>query len=175
MGLLSVRFEGLGMAWATRSPLRTARPLRRLMVAASLAFTVTSACAFGASSAAAAVGHPFLSSFGGPVGESFVEPDAVAVDQADGRVFVGDPEAGVVEVFSSSGVPLTQIGDGSLDALGVAVDEGSGDVYVADRFENAVMVFKPNGSGGYALLSEWLGESLPAQGFGEVTGVAVDN
>jgi hypothetical protein len=176
MRLPSERAEGPITERATRSPLQAARPLRRLVVVAWLVLVVVSACAFcGVSSAGAAVGRPFLSSFGGPVGEPFVDPDAVAVDQADGRVFVGDPEAGVVDVFSSSGVPLAQFGGGSLDALGVAVDEGSGDVYVADRFENAVMVFKPNGSGGYALLSEWLGEALPAQGFGEVTGVAVDN
>ena len=94
MRLPSVRSEGPTSERATRPPLQTARPLRRLMVAAWLAFTVTSACAFGASSAAAAVGHPFLSSFAGPVGEPFVEPDAVAVDQADGRVFVGIPKLG---------------------------------------------------------------------------------
>ena len=46
---------------------------------------------------------------------------------------------------------------------------------MADSFENAVLVFKPQGSDEYALMSEWSGEALPAKGFGEVTGVAVDN
>ncbi len=129
----------------------------------------------GAGGVLAATGHPFVSSFGGPVGEPFLEPDAVAVDQADGRVFVGDAESGMLDVFDSSGALLTRIGDGNLRALGVAVDETTGNVYVADGFENAVLVFKPDGSGGYVFLSEWLGEGLSGEGFGEVTGVAVDN
>ena len=90
-------------------------------------------------------------------------------------MFVGDPGSGMVDVFSSSGSFVTQFGGGSLFAAGVAVDEASGDVYVADTFDNAVLVFKPDGSGGYGLLSEWSGEGLPGGGFGEVAGVAVDN
>lgn len=125
-----------------------------------------------AGGASAAVGHGFLSSLSDP---GFVEPDAVAVDQADGRVFVGDSESGVLDVFGPSGSLLTQIGGGNLRALGVAEDEATGFVYVADSFENAVLVFKPNGSGGYVQAGEWLGEKLPGEGFGEVTGVAVDN
>ena len=99
----------------------------------------------------------------------------MVVDQADGRVFVGDASSGRVDVFSSGGVLLAQIGEGNLNALGVAVDEASGYVYVADGFENAVVVFKPDGKGGYELLSEWSGQALPGEGFGEVRGVAVDN
>ncbi len=81
----------------------------------------------------------------------------------------------MVDVFDSSGAYITQFGGGSLFAAGVAVDEASGDVYVADTFENAVLVFKPEGAGGYALLSEWFGERLASGEFGEVAGVAVDN
>ena len=99
----------------------------------------------------------------------------MAVDRHDGMVFVGDPGNGVVDVFSASGSFLSVFGGGSLEATGVAVDEASGDVYVADGFQNAVLVFKPSGAGSYGLLSEWSGEGLPAKGFGEVTGVAVDN
>ncbi len=99
----------------------------------------------------------------------------MVVDQADGRVFVGDASSGRVDVFSSAGTLVAQIGEGDLNALGVAVDEASGDVYVADGFENAVLVFKPDGKGGYGLLSEWSGQGLPGEGFGEVRGVAVDN
>ncbi|MFI5091276.1 MAG: hypothetical protein ACHP7P_14600, partial [Terriglobales bacterium] len=124
----------------------------------------------------AATGHQFLSSLKeAPAGTPVKEPGAVAVDHASGDVFVADPGQGVVDAFSSAGTLLTQIGDGSLFAAGVAVDEASGVVYVADRFENAVLVFKPNGSGGYGLLSAWRGERAPSKEFGEVTGVAVDN
>lgn len=150
---------------------RKLRPPRRLHLA-GLVFVVLCTCLFGASSALAATGHNFESSFSGP---GFVEPNAVTVDQADGRVFVGDPEAGVVDVFNASGGLLTQFGGGELRAFGVAVDEASGDVYVADAFQDAVLVFKPSGSGGYALLSQWQGDNLPAEGFGEPAAIAVDN
>ena len=123
-----------------------------------------------------AIGHGFVSSFSAVGGEARLqEPVAIAVDAAQGRVFVGDQAAGVVDVFSLSGAFLTQFGDGSLEAQGLAVSEASGDVYVADSFEDAVLVFRPQGSDEYALSSEWAGEALPAKGFGEVTGVAVDN
>jgi hypothetical protein len=141
---------------------------------AGLLFIVFCSCLLGAGSASAAVGHGFVSSFSTP---DFVEPSTVTVDQADGRVFVGDPFAGVVEVFDGSGKLLTQLGGGELEieALGVAVDEVSGDVYIADRSDEGILVFKPNGASGYSLLSEWTGERLPDKTFGEVTGVAVDN
>jgi sugar lactone lactonase YvrE len=126
--------------------------------------------------ASAATGHSFLSSLTeAPLGTALSEPTAMAVDHADGHLFVADPGTGVVDVFSSSGSFVTQIGEGSLFAAGLAVDEASGVVYVADRFEDAVLVFKPNGSGAYALFSTWRGEAAPGKEFGEVTGVAVDN
>jgi len=96
----------------------------------------------------------------------------VAVDHATGNVFVADPGPGVVDVFSSTGTYLTQFGEG-LEAAAVAVDEASGDVYIAQS--SVVVVFKPNGTGGYELLSEWEGLGTPSVAFGEVTGVAVDN
>ena len=107
-------------------------------------------------------------------GSGLVEPAAVAVDRSSGRIFVSDAGAGVVDVYDSSGTFVTEFGGGGLDGAGVAVDEASGLVYVADPFENEVFVFKPVG-GGYELIGEWDGSSLPGQGFGEVTGVAVDN
>ncbi len=134
------------------------------------------ALAFAGGVASAATGHGFLSSLSeAPAGTALVEPAAVAVDRATGEVFVADLGREVVDVYSSSGVFVTQFGGGTLGAVGVAVDEASGVVYVADSFENAVLVFKPNGSGGYLLLSEWFGEGVPGEGFGEVAGVAVDN
>ncbi len=125
--------------------------------------------------AQAATGHPYLSSLTeAPSGTPLEEPTAVAVDDTDGHVFLADASAGVIDVFSSSGAFLGKIGEGSLFASGVAVDEATGLVYVADSFENAMLVYKPKGSG-YELLSEWSGEALPAQEFGEITAIAVDN
>ncbi len=124
----------------------------------------------------AATGHVFLTRLSeAPGGTVLREPGVVAVDQTSGDVFVADPGAGMVDVFSSSGVFLTQFGAGQVSAVGVAVDEASGDVYVADSFRDRVLVFKPDGSGGYGPLSEWSGEAVPGEEFGEVTGIAVDN
>ena len=99
----------------------------------------------------------------------------MAVDEASGNVFVGDPGSGMVDVYSSSGMFLTQFGGGVLSPVGVAVDEASGLVYVADSFEDAVLVFKQNGVGEYGLVSEWSGEGVSGGEFGRVAGVAVDN
>src|SRR5262249_32653682 len=122
------------------------------------------------------VGHPFVSSVTeGLPGSGLVAPGAVGIDRASGRVFVADAGAGMVAVCSSAGVCVGQLGEGRALAAGLAVDEGTGEVYVADSFLNAVLVFKPDGAGGYVLMSEWSGEALPGEGFGAVAGVAVDN
>ena len=121
-------------------------------------------------------GHGFVSSLvEAPVGSGLVGPGSVVVDRASGDVFVGDWEAGFVDVFDGSGKFLTRFGGGELEGAGLAVDEGSGDVYVADPFDALVVVFEPDGKGAYRLLSEWEGRGLPETEFGEVTGVAVDN
>jgi hypothetical protein len=122
-----------------------------------------------------AVGHEFRGRITEAAGNSLEQPGATTVDQASGDVFVTDPGAGVVDVYSASGAYLTQFGEGKLTAVGVAVAERSGLVYVADSFEDAVVVYKPTGTGGYELLSEWSGEQVPGEAFGEVAGVAVDN
>ena len=137
---------------------------------------VTWGLAAVSSSALASTGHAFWATLSeAPAGTVLKEPDAVTVDRADGDVLVADPGSGMVDVFSSSGTYLTQFGEGAVFAASMAVDETSGDVYVADSFQDAVLVFKPNGSGGYELLSEWRGEAVPGEAFGEVAGVAVDN
>ncbi len=123
----------------------------------------------------AATGHPFLSRLSeAPLGTPLSEPGAVAIDQADGQVFVGDTGRGVVDVFDAKGTYQAQFGEGVLEAASISVDEQSGDVYVAEPFEG-VLVYKPDGSGGYELLSEWSGEATPEKAFGEILGVAVDN
>ena len=148
---------------------RVLRPRVLCICLASLALLLP------APSAQAATGHPYLQSLTeAPTGTKLQEPTALAVDHKTGQLFSADEGAGVVNVFDSSGAYLTQIGEGSLFAVGIAVDEASGLVYVADSFQNAILVFKPNGAS-YELLSEWAGDSLPAQEFDEITGVAVDN
>ncbi len=130
----------------------------------------------GPAAAQAATGHQFLASLGeAPAGTALAEPGAVAVDGRSGDVFAADPGAGMIDVYSASGAFLTQFGEGQLSAVGVAVAEASGLVYVADSFQDAVLVFRPNGAGGYALVSEWPGNGVPGEAFGEVTGIAVDN
>jgi hypothetical protein len=131
--------------------------------------------------ALAATGHKFLSQLTeAPPGTPINEPTAVAVDKA-GEVFVGDSgglsAAPVVDVFTASGAFKTQLGAGVLqgEPRGVAVDDSTGDVYVADAVADVVDVFKPNGSGGYELLSRWTGADTPSLVFGEVAGVAVDS
>ncbi len=141
----------------------------------ALAATLCALAALIASPAQAATGHPFLQALTeAPAGTPLSAPAAMAIDHTDGHVFVADLGIGQIDVFSSSGTFLTQIGEGSLFASAIAIDEASGYLYVADSFQNAVAVYKPNGST-YELLSEWTGEGLEAGEFAEITGVAVDN
>ena len=126
----------------------------------------------------AATGHRFLAQLTeAPGGTSIVEPDALTVERSSGRLFVADGSRGEVDVFSSTGAYETQFGSGSLFASAVAVDEQTGEVYVATGL--GVEVYKRDGASGYELLSEWSGANAPHEpgegGFGEVTGVAVDN
>ena len=107
-----------------------------------------------------------------PPGTPLKEPGAATAERSSGRVFMADPGAGVIDVFSATGTFITQFGEG-LEPTGVAVDEATEDVYVASV--NTVLVFKPNGAGGYELLAEWEGANTPAGEFGELEGVGVDN
>jgi DNA-binding beta-propeller fold protein YncE len=146
-----------------------------LAVVCSL-FGVVCGCLWGGAPALAATGHEFVSEMReAPVGSALEEPGAVAVDRASGRVFVADRGRGVVDVFSSTGEYVAQFGEGVLEAQAVAVDEASGDVYVAEPSGDVIDVFKPDGTGGYELLCEWVGVGAPGGEFGEVAAVAVDN
>ena len=80
-------------------------------------------------------------------------------------MFVADAEAGVVDVYDTSGNYLTQFGAGELEGVGIGVDEATGTVYVADDFANEVFVYKPDGSGGYAPIGEWNGRLVAKRGF----------
>ena len=128
---------------------------------------------FGCERSMAATGHVFLTRLSeAPGGTVLREPGVVAVDQTSGDVFVADPGAGMVDVFSSSGVFLTQFGAGQVSAVGVAVDEASGDVYVADLFRDRV-VFKPDGPGGRAASEVWRSRARGSNRRSH--GIAVDN
>ena len=147
-----------------------------LAVAACCALAALASLALAAG-AQAATGHQFVSAIGeAPVGRPLEQPGAVAVDHATGDVFVANPGRGVVDVLSASGGYLTSFGQ-ALEASAIAVDEASGDVYVTEPFQQVVRVFKPDGSGGYGLLSSWTGADNPNGSFGEseLTGIAVDN
>jgi phosphodiesterase/alkaline phosphatase D-like protein len=165
-------------------PRRAARALgeqgagaHRSLACAVIALIAVAALALGSAPAAgAAVGHEFLSSLQqAPSGTNLVEPVAVAVDEERGLLFAGDRGSGFVDVFSSAGAYVTRFGGGLVFVSGLAVDEDSGDVYVVDSLSDALLVYKPNGSGGYELLSEWFGIHVPGGEFGQVAGVAVDN
>ncbi|HTZ64055.1 MAG TPA: hypothetical protein VMB51_08120 [Solirubrobacteraceae bacterium] len=126
--------------------------------------------------AEAEISHEFITAIAqAPPGTNLSEPQVVAVDHATGQLFVGDPLAGYVDVFSASGEYETRFGDAAIEPVGIAIDEANGDVYVAEPLEAAVLVYEPDGSGGYRLLSQWRGASTPGKAFGEVVGVAFDN
>jgi hypothetical protein len=132
-----------------------------------------------AASAFGATGHKLVSTLTeAPAGTPLGAPEALAVDQK-GDVFVADKTRGLIDEYGSSGELKTQFGAGVLPAgvslPGIAVDEASGDVYVIEE-PSVVRVFKPNGTGGYELLSSWEGAHAPlGLGFGELAGVAVDS
>ena len=79
-------------------------------------------------------------------------PRGIAFDPATGDVYVADTGDGRVEVFSSAGAYLAQIGspgtgDGQVVApTGVAVDAATGSVYVADGQSEVVQVFTTAGT-----------------------------
>jgi hypothetical protein len=126
--------------------------------------------------AVAATGHRFEFSLSeASPGTKLVEPVALAVDHSSGQVFVGDSGSGMVDRYSSAGAYEGQFGGGTLGVAGIAVDEANRDVYVAEAFGDVIDVFKPKSAGGYELASEWTGANTPDEGFGEVTGVAIDN
>jgi hypothetical protein len=132
-------------------------------------------CGLLSASAFGAVGHRYQSDITSAGTEPLREPASVAVDRANGDVFVADQASGYVNVYDSTGKYLAHFGAGELDPVGIAVAEATGVVYVADAAEDGVLLFKPGAAGEYTLIGEWLGEGLAGKEFGEVTGVAVDN
>ncbi len=109
-----------------------------------------------------------------PPGTALQQPWGMTFDPS-GDLFVADPVSAIVDEFSSENVFAQQIGGGVLSGgynRSVAV-ASTGDVYVMDAGKDYVFVFKPNGTGGYELLSEW---TNPAFGSGNLYDyVAVNN
>jgi hypothetical protein len=159
---------------------------RRVLASVVLAVCVVLAVS-GASSARV---HPFVGSFG-----SFGNPQAVAVDQASGDVFVLDVGSASVQKFDASGnaVDFSALGSNTLDGAGgadatpeggfsfdsnsaaqVAVDNSggsaNGDLYVANSFAGVIDVFDSTGT----FVGEINGSAATPQSGGETCGVATD-
>jgi hypothetical protein len=166
-----------------RAPGRRPLPRRcmRVALAGAVAALASLACILllPAASAFGETGHKLVSTLTeAPAGTPLGAPEALAVDQK-GDVFVADKMRAVIDEYGPSGELKAQFGAGVLaganSLLGIAVDETSGDVYVVEEGggqQSFVNVFKPNGAGGYELLSTWTGAHVPV-GFGELAGVAV--
>lgn len=79
----------------------------------------------------------------------FAYPQNLAVDDATGRLYVGDVANRRVQVFDSAGQYLSQIGvpagAGDWQVMGLNVG-GDGSLYAADGLNNAVWVFGPDGA-----------------------------
>jgi DNA-binding beta-propeller fold protein YncE len=141
-------------------------------VLAGLVFLGSMCLGVGGASAATN-GLEFASSFNGSenVGlpGGFAEPYGVAVDQADGDVYVADVGHQLVDRFDASGVFQSDmecaVCSGRYERS-VAVDEASGGLYVADSGPDTVFQFKPSG--------EYEARWTPEYGYGYVY-VAVDN
>jgi hypothetical protein len=143
-----------------------------------------------ASIATAGKVHPFLGSFG-----AFSSPQAVAVDQSSGDVYVIDVGAAAVQKFDASGTPadFSALGSNTLDGAGgadatpeggfafdgpsaaeVAVDDSGGAtddyLYVTNSLAGVVDVFDATGS----FVGEIDGSAATPQTGGEACGVATD-
>jgi hypothetical protein len=144
---------------------------------------VTASNAYGAT----ATLHPSLFAFDGegtPAGS--ISPQAIAVDQGSGEIYVLDDANGVVVKFDSSGAYLAQIegsatpsgsfafSDGSTVANAIAIDESGGandgSLYVADPGHGVIDVFDPSG----AYQGRLIGSAIPSGPFGKPVGLALD-
>jgi hypothetical protein len=110
--------------------------------AAGLFFLTAALLALTASSALAAVQHPFLETFGSANQPVFTEPSGLAVDQASGELLVIDSAAATVSRYNPDGSPsnFSVLGSNVIDGLVGGADEtpqgglsfgGAGEVQVA--------------------------------------------
>ncbi len=141
---------------------------------------------FAAAPALAVRGHVFSTSFGskGSGDGQLEDPQAVAVNEANGEVYVLDQGNGRVEYFSSAGAYVGQFDGGGapsgafsfggeLESDGIAVDNDPsspsfGDVYVADAGHKVIDKFSSTG----AYVNQLTGFTQPP--CGGVCGVGVD-
>jgi DNA-binding beta-propeller fold protein YncE len=126
----------------------------------------------------------YISSFGsfGSGPGQFNSPSAMAVDPADGSVYVADSGNNRVEKFNSAGVFQSQLGCASGTCpngtgpgqfhfpLGVAVDPSDGSVYVTDALGGRVEKFSRSGT----FLSQFGSAGSGNGQFSQPTGLAVD-
>jgi hypothetical protein len=150
------------------------------------------------SSAAAALEHPFIETFGSVEQPSFTEAQGLAVDQESGDLLVIDagnrePGEGTLSRFHADGTPsdFSALGSNVIEGLSfffpeagqVAVDNSGGatdgNIYIASHFdEGIVKVFDEDGNplgqlSGYNAGSNAEGPATP---FGSIIcGVAVDS
>ena len=106
---------------------------------------------------------------GGPNDPGF--PGALAIDRA-GKIYVAYPNAGAVQKFSATGVPIDkwQLPQRGAAASGVAVDT-AGNVYVVDTGHATVTKFAPTGP----LLATWGGHGAGKNQLIHPTSIAVDS
>ncbi|MBP6627838.1 MAG: hypothetical protein KA297_00315 [Kofleriaceae bacterium] len=97
----------------------------------------------------------------------------VGIDPGTGDIYVGDYELDVLQRFTSTGVPLAELGGtgtgpGQFDGVWGVSTDSQGNVYVADTFNRRVQKLDVTG----AFVAEWLG--FGANQFLKPTGVFVD-
>ncbi len=140
-----------------------------------------------ASAAPATLVHPFTASFG-----TFSSPQAVAVDQSTGDVYVIDANIGNVQKFDASGNPVnfSALGSNTLDGAGtpeghfsfdlpsateLAIDNSGGHadgfLYVTNSLAGVIDVFDAATG---AFVGEIDGSAAAPQSGGEACGVATD-
>jgi hypothetical protein len=159
--------------------------VRRGIAFAALAVT---AALLPATPSGAAQTHPFEAAVG--AGElSF--PGGLAVDDANGDLYVADPGAEAVVRFDSNGAPAEFTATGTNSIGGIAFDgsatqvavaqsgPNAGDFYVTNSFGGGIQAFTAAGapapfsaSGSYISANTLSG--TPSEGYSEACGVAVD-
>lgn len=147
-----------------------ARAARQLLLALLACLGVLALTAGAASASVARSYEKTISE--APGGTPLGGVQAVATDSA-GDLFIADGN-GAIRELGPSGEFKTKFEGWEGEVAQIAVSSSDGHVYVASK-EGKLSVFKPNGKGGYALLSTWTGAGAPSKEFFELSGVAVDN
>jgi sugar lactone lactonase YvrE len=114
--------------------------------------------------------HTFTGAFG--VGElSLTEQSGVAINQETGDVYVGDTGNNRIVRYGPSGTPEGTLATATAPTF-LALDNsagGSGDIYVVEQGRSVITKMDPSGTP----VATW-GTAGHMEGFGEITGIAVD-